>query len=115
MTPAQVISLLSRLRLPLSDEKKLQAALAEEFDRAGIVHEREARLSVGDVTDFLIGRMVVEVKIKGAKRAIYRQLERYALHDAVQELVLVTNVPMGMPEEINGKPVYVLNLAKAWL
>lgn len=115
MTVQTIMALFSRLRLPLSDEKRLQAAIAEEFDAAGIVYEREARLSPADVIDFMSGEIGIEVKIKGSKRAIFHQVERYAQHDRVKELILVSNVAMGFPPEINGKPVYFHNLAKAWL
>ncbi|MER9768948.1 hypothetical protein NKJ09_23120 [Mesorhizobium sp. M0189] len=115
MTVQQIMALLAKLRLPLSDEKRLQAAIADEFTLADIHHEREVRLSPADVIDFMSGQVGIEVKIKGSKRAIYHQVERYAQHDALKELILVSNVAMGFPPEINGKPVYFHNLAKAWL
>lgn len=115
MSAHDVFRVLSGVRFPLSNEKLLQAAIEEEFDANGVAHIREHRLSSHDVVDFLVGGVAVECKVKGGRRDTYRQLERYAGHDAVDELILVTNVPTGMPAEINGKPVYVLNLAKAWL
>lgn len=116
MTTVQdIFALLSRLRLPLSDEKLLQETIAEAFDRAGILHLREDRLSDKDVIDFTVGRIGIEVKIKGARRAIFNQVCRYAEHDRIKELILITNVATGFPAELNGKPVFVLNLAKAWL
>lgn len=114
-TVQEIMGLLAKLRLPLSNEKRLQAAIAEEFDAAGIVYEREARLSAKDIPDFMIGAIATEIKIKGSKREIFHQVERYAQHDRVKELILVSNVAMGFPPEINGKPVYFHNLAKAWL
>lgn len=109
------MALLSRLRLPLSTEVKLQLAIAEEFDAAGVDYEREVQLSPEDRPDFMIGDVAIEVKIKGSKRAIFHQVERYAQHARVRELILISNVAMGFPPEINGKPVYFHNLAKAWL
>lgn len=93
----------------------MQAAIAEELDHAGLDYGREHRLSDRDVIDFRIGDVGVEVKIKGSKRSIYHQMERYAEHEVLRELILVSNVPMGFPPSLNGKPVYFLNLAKAWL
>lgn len=115
MTSHDIIRILSATRFPLSNEKLLQAAIQEEFDAAGVEHSREHRLSAEDVIDFIAGSIGIECKVKGSRREHYRQLERYAQHDAISELILVTNVPMGMPPEINGKPVYIFNLAKAWL
>ncbi len=116
MTGSEILQILAGLRLPLNDEKRLQAAIEEEFQRRGVVFEREARLSAADRPDFIVqGRIVLEVKIKGQRRSIYKQVERYAQHDDVDELLLITNVPMGMPNFINGKPVLVHNLAVAWL
>lgn len=114
-TVSQILKTLSGVRFPLSEETKTQAAIAESFDRAGIIYEREDRLSPVDRIDFTIGSIGLEVKIKGSKRNIYNQVERYAQCDRIKELILVTNVPTGFPPEINGKPVYLLNLARAWM
>ena len=115
MSVVAIIDVLRHLRLPLSDEKRLQAEIALALAAAGIDAAREVHLGDGDVIDFMVGCTGVEVKIKGAKRAIYHQLERYAQHEEIVDLLLVTNVPMGFPTTIAGKPVYLLNLAKAWL
>lgn len=114
-TIERILAVLKTHRFSLSDEKKLQAEIAEAFDSAGIVYEREDRLSAEDVVDFTIGAIAAEIKIKGSRRNIYAQVERYAKHDRIKELILITNVATGFPPEVNGKPVYVLNLAKAWM
>lgn len=112
----KIFDCLSLRRLPLNNEKRTQEEIAAAFDECGISYEREFRLSGSDIVDFLCdGSIATEIKIKGAKMAIFRQVERYAKHDAVKELLLVTNVPTGFPKEVNGKPVYILNLARAWL
>ena len=96
----------------IRDREEIEAALIE----AGIPTAREVRLSDEDIIDFVVDETIgIEVKIKGSKMAIYRQMERYAQHASLSALILITNVPTGFPEEINGKPVYVVNLAKAWL
>lgn len=115
MTAQEIIRILSGTRFPLSNEKLLQAAIEEEFDAHGVEHLREHRLSDADIIDFTVGRIGLEVKIKGTKREIFRQVERYAVHDIIDEIILATNVPMGMPAEINGKAVHVFNLSRAWL
>lgn len=115
MTAQEIIRLLSGVRFPLSTEKLLQAAIEEEFDAAGVEHSREHRLSTEDIIDFLVGVIGIECKLKGSRRDHYRQLDRYAQHDEISELILVTNVPTGMPAKINGKAVHVFNLSRAWL
>jgi hypothetical protein len=102
-------------RLPLSDEKILQAEMASVFLGAGIAFDREVRLGDGDIVDFMVGGTAIEVKIKGARRAIYRQLERYARHERVAAILLATNVPMGLPALIGGKPAAVAELGRCWL
>lgn len=115
VVPRLVVELLSRLRLPLADEKALQERIAEAFTLAGFVFEREVRLSPGDIIDFMVGDCGVEVKIKGRRREIFKQCVRYCSHERVHALVLATNIPMGLPESINGKPVAICDLGRAWL
>jgi len=111
----QIIVAMRGIRFPLKGEKVLQAALSEQFTASGIEHEREVRLSGADVVDFMFGDVAAEVKLHGGKMAIYRQLERYCEHDSVSKIILISNVPMGLPAAINGKPAYLFNLSKAWL
>lgn len=111
-----LLALLRSHRFPLSSETKTQAEISRVLAEAGIAHEREVWLNDKDRIDFVAGDVGIEVKVKGySKMQIYRQMERYAKCDWLATLVLVTNVPMGMPPEIDGVPVYVVNLAKAWM
>lgn len=118
-----VVSQIEAHRLPLQDEKSTQAELARLLDAIGLTYRREVRLSAADIVDFMLpvaaeqgsGGIAIELKIKGQRRAIYRQLERYCAHDDVAALILATNVPMGLPDQINGKPVALARLARAWM
>lgn len=112
---AQIVHLLTSHRLPLSDEKQLQQAMAAVFEAAGLPYEREVRLNDGDIVDFMVALTAVEVKIKGNRRDIFRQVERYCGHASVHDLVLATNVPMSLPSPICGKPVSVAHLGRGWL
>ncbi|MCA0214739.1 MAG: hypothetical protein LCH79_16370 [Proteobacteria bacterium] len=114
-TAARIVEIVERNRLPLSNEKATQAALAELLKAAGIEHERECRLSGKDIPDFMIGGLAVELKIKGGKMDIYRQLKRYAEHDRVTRLLLVTGVAMGLPGDILNKPATMASLSRGWL
>lgn len=109
--------LIARTRLSLSTEKAMQADVEAMLASADMVFQREFRLSDADIPDFLVdSRVVVECKLRGARKVhIFRQLERYALDDSVQALVLVSNVSMGLPAHINGKPAYQCSISRAWL
>ncbi|MGJ4888924.1 hypothetical protein ACQR1Y_12060 [Bradyrhizobium sp. HKCCYLRH3099] len=119
----EIVNLIEVHRLPLQDEKATQAELARVLDGADELHQREVRLSAADIVDFMLplvadqyaGGIAIELKIKGQRRAIYRQLERYCAHEDVAALILATNVPMGLPDQINGKPVMLARLGRAWL
>lgn len=114
MTPRDIARFIEARRFPINSEKALQSAMAEEFERSGIVAKREVNLGDGCIIDFLIGEVGVEVKIKGQRREIYRQCERYCEHERIASLVLVTNAAMGMPQTLHGKPAMVVYLGKAW-
>jgi hypothetical protein len=93
----------------VSTENALQTSIQEAFDNAGVDYAREKALSRRDRPDFLCGDVVIEAKCRYPKKAIYRQLVRYAEHDSVAAIILVTGTAMGMPDQINGKPVYVIS------
>lgn len=113
----EIVDLIRRHRLDLSNEKVTQQQLTDLFTAQNISFEREKRLTARDIVDFLVqGGIAVEVKLHGAKKmSVFRQLKRYAAHDDVNELVLVTNLSMGLPPEIEGKPAYYASLGAAWL
>jgi hypothetical protein len=109
------VAVLTSTRLPAGPEKDVQQAIADAFVAASIEFKREVRLTPTDVIDFVVGSTGIEIKIKGARRAIYRQLTRYAAHSDIASLVLVSSVAMGLPAEINGKPVEIVSIGAAWL
>lgn len=115
LSARELVRMLERWKLPLSDEKVLQASIGGCFDANGIAAEREVNLGNGDIIDFMVGRVGIEVKIRGQRRAIYRQCVRYCEHAELDGLVLATNAAMGMPEILSGKPVLIANLGKAWI
>lgn len=81
-----LVRFLQSFRWPLSDEKRLQEVMAEQLAGGSIAAEREVHLGDGDIIDFMVGGTGIEVKIKGSKRAIYRQCERYCGHARVTSL-----------------------------
>lgn len=111
----QIVALLQSRRLPLADEKELQAAIGDQLMLESLTYQREVRLGPADVVDFMVHDVAIEVKIKGSKRNVYRQCERYCSHARVGALILATNYMLGFPATINGKPCFVANLGRAWL
>ncbi len=105
----------------------MQSGISVALASAGIPFEREHRLSAEDIPDFLIPCpraltqwIAVECKLKGPgggprKIDIYRQIERYTRHPEVAAIILASNLSMGLPAEIRGKPVYAASLSKGWL
>lgn len=112
----KLVRLLRTLRLSLTDEKELQWQLERYLTANGYACAREVALNPGDIIDFVVDPSIgIECKIKGSKRDIYYQCERYCSSPLIQSLVLVTNVPTGFPPSIDGKPVYLVHLGRAWL
>jgi hypothetical protein len=100
-------------RYRFSDEKGLQDGLEQVLVQLGLRFEREARIAPGEVPDFLLeDGTAIEVKVDGSLSAVTRQLHRYAQHERVRALLLVTTrwTHARMPESMNGKPVRVLPL-----
>lgn len=112
---AKIIQCLKKYRFPLNNEKLLQFEISKSFVDEGIRFEREVTLGVGNIIDFMCDSVGVEVKIKGSKLEIFRQIERYCDAPALTDIILATNVAMGLPENINGKSVWSVNLGRAWL
>lgn len=104
-------------RFAFSDEDTLQAGIAEALRDAGFTVAREVRLNARDRIDLLVaGGIGIEVKIAGPATRVIAQLRRYADHESIRELILVTRCARHFaPPTLNGKPVTVVNLAGAGL
>ncbi len=90
-------------------ETDLQNAIETLLSKAGISYRREVALSRRDRPDFMVETVALEVKTKGSPAQVTRQLYRYAEHESVGSLLLVTTLAKlrVMPEELRGKPVVV--------
>lgn len=115
----QFAIILEQQRFSMSQEKQTQAEIEEFLKSKGFYYEREKRLSAQDVPDFILntgdGNILLEVKTRCSRRAVYRQLERYAQHNNVNGLVLLTATSMKLPNQINGKPAIVVSIGAGWL
>ena len=112
-----ICAILAGYRFPITTEVQLQLAMHDALLAAEIDTVRELELSKGNRIDLFVrsAGVGIECKIKGSKREIFRQVERYCGHELIEAMILATNVAIGMPAEIKGKPVLVLNLSRAWL
>lgn len=114
MTDDQYAGVIAKLiraaRLQMSTERVMQGSIEAALTLAKVPFAREKPLGPRDRPDFLLadGRVVLEAKLFYPKKAIFRQLERYAAHESVGAMILVTGTAMGMPPAIGGKPVYVV-------
>jgi hypothetical protein len=106
----EVVAALSSKRYRYTGETVLHMGLAHALTTSGIDHEREVRV-VGGRIDFIVGRIGIEVKVKGSAEALRRQIERYAGDDRFDEFLAVTTRPVHQviagPTH-NDKPVRVL-------
>ena len=114
-TPQEIIGILQKHRLPLNSEKQCQAAIATVLEGAGVAFDREYRLGEDDIPDFRVGHTIIEVKIGGSKSAIFRQCRRYTRYPEVHDLILASNIAIGLPKTVNGKGMWLLPLGRGWL
>ena len=105
----RVLAVLGRARLTYANEHELHQGVGEALTAAGVPFSREVALNARDRIDLLIGRVGIEVKVKGSWRDVQRQLARYADSDQISALVLVTSKPthLRVATQLNGKPVHV--------
>ena len=97
-----------------TNEDELQEGLALVLGNAGLEVQREVILSETDRIDLLVEEEVgVEVKVGGNSAGAFQQLQRYASHDRIKQLVLITNRWQSFPEEAGGKPLTVYSLVEA--
>lgn len=115
MKVTDILRILSGYKFSLSSEKILQEEICSVLESNSISFEREVKLSSDSFIDFLLSDIGVEVKIKGTAAGIYRQLTKYCASEKINAVILLTNRSMGVPTQINNKPVYVVHLGEKWL
>ena len=98
-------------------EDALQISIASMFNEQHIEPNREHRLSAKDRLDFFVEGIAIEVKIDSSLPALLRQLSRYAAHEEVRELMVVTSRSKlaQLPTSLNGKPITVVELLERGL
>lgn len=112
-----IIALISKQRLSLTKEKLTQLEIQRVLQANGFLFLREYLLDNHNIPDFFFEMygVAIEVKIKGQRSAIYKQLKRYCEFDQVKAIILISGRSMGLPGIICGKPAYYINLTRAYL
>jgi hypothetical protein len=118
-TSVMIAALLQRHRFTCVNEDEVQFAISDLLYDAGVSFEREVALSKGDRIDFMVGapaRLGVEVKTQGTPVSVLRQLHRYAQHETVEALLLVTTQQRHrvLPDRVDGKKLTLVVLAGAF-
>jgi hypothetical protein len=101
----------ARVRVATYSEEALQAAVAQVLLTIDAPFHREFGLSPLDRIDFLAGNLGIECKVDGPTHQVTRQLRRYAAHETIHELVLITTLArhrMLVPVTIDGKTVHAI-------
>ena len=115
-TVQQLLELLTSARFRAAHEADLQAAIATVLDDAGAPFTREVHLGTAGRIDFIVHRIGIEVKVAGPVKDVRAQLARYAEHDALDTVVLVTRcLRHKMPETLCDKRIHVIHLWGALL
>lgn len=115
VTAADLAAVLTGHRFAYCNELQLHQAIEQALGDAGLDPQPEVPLGYGRI-DFLIGRVGLEVKVKGSVEAVTRQLRRYATSAHVDALVLATTTRrhLAVPRELAGKPVTLVVLGGGW-
>lgn len=90
------------------NEADLQSSVAGLFLGSGVEFEEQVILGPGERIDFMVGAVGVELKTQGSWSDLVRQLARYAAHERIGALVVVSTrrrLTASLPSEINGKPI----------
>lgn len=108
-----LLTILQGFRFRFTTEDELQRGVAQALDRRKVPYLREHRLNAEDRPDFLIERIIVECKIDGSTQSLLRQVQRYAQHQEVDGIIVVTNRTRhrSVAGELNGKPIIVYLLS----
>ncbi len=111
MNAQDVASRIRKYKYNFSNEKELQAGINLALSGCDENFVRESPLGEAGIIDFFfLGGIGVEVKIKGSKMSVMRQLARYAKRPEIAALILVTtrNQLRAMPPELNEKEITVV-------
>ncbi len=115
MQAEAIVELIKSVKLQHTTEYLLHGQLYELFDSLKIPFQKEYPLSKKDIVDLFVNGVAIECKVQGQPLQIHKQLERYAMHDEVKAIILVSAKYMRVKNTINGKPAFMVHLGAGWL
>ena len=93
-----------------ANERDMQDAIARHLAMHGIAPEREVAIAGGRI-DLRVGRVGIEVKVKGSSSALVRQVSAYTEEPSLDAILVVTTKwRHRLPGELGGKPTLLLCL-----
>jgi hypothetical protein len=109
---ARLERMLRGCRFHFSNEAGLQAQMELAFQKLGEPYRREHPLGEAGRIDFLVGRVGIEVKVRGSSADVGWQLLRYAEHSEVDGILLVTARAQHreLPAAMHDKPLRIYHL-----
>lgn len=110
----QVMDCMKGKRFDLTKEKRTQEQVHALLSHLGFT--REHYLDKESIIDlFHQSGVGIEIKIKGHKMDIFKQCKRYCGFEEIKHLILVTSKAVIIPQLINNKRCYQINIGNAWL
>lgn len=101
-----VASALSGMGATSVTEADLQRMVCRRLTERGMEFREQVRTENGARFDFMVGKIAMELKIKGGLAPLLRQLDRYA-QEKLDGIVVVTTKRqlMVLPAELRGMPI----------
>lgn len=112
MTAQEIAKLFYSTAFRFCDELTLQCGIERLLTLHQVGHTREVILSPKDRIDFMVDRIGIEVKVDSPLTSVQRQLWRYAEHECIDSLILVTtrSAHKQLPNELLNKPLLVVHI-----
>jgi len=113
----QLLTALRSMSAMFVDERGLQDKVEQRLADQGVPYRREVTLGPRDRIDFMVGDNIgVECKIDHSRADLLRQLFRYCHQPSIRVLVVVLGKLRlsSLPTEINGVPIHVVNVVRAF-
>lgn len=105
---------LSQFRFHYANEAELQRGIEQVLYDKQFEFYREYLLTPESRPDFyLTSGLVIEVKIASSTAEVMRQVARYASHEKVSGILLVTSRQHRLPESFSGKPLLIHRLTES--
>jgi hypothetical protein len=110
-----IASHLANFRFHYSNESELQQGIFQALTTGSFTVQREARFSEKDRIDFLVDYTIaLEVKIGSTANEVVRQLSRYAQHEGIHGILLITSRASHFcPGSLCGKPILLHRLVES--